>query len=242
MDALCLTVLSHTPHLYLLTSFYGIRPTTVISCVLIDGLAILIPFALLRDFSPLRQASPPLGRVSNRAIVNDTSSRVTTTLLAASIYSLVIYGSYSSWIPVYLTVYFDGIRDLSAAHNAAFPWLIVTLVPIGCAAQEFVFRPSIGAIRNAYDKKLAAFDPETSSLFDTIQYNFWGFSARTRTLIKRTITVVAMSGFHTWMQTFVTIEGVEGYGAAAWSGVWAVAATVVGVVFWWAGNVEGMTN
>lgn len=237
-----MTVLSHVPHLYLLTSFYGIRPTTMLSCLIIDSLSTYIPFALLRSTAASHQTPAPPGKVSNRSLVNDISLRLTTSLLAAAIYGVVVFGSFSSWIPVYLAIHFEGIRDLSSAHGAALPWLITSFIPIGFAAQEFVFRPAVAATRNAYDDEIASFNSETSSLVDTLKYNFWGYSARTRTLIKRTFALVALSGLHTWVQTYVAIEGVEGYGAAGWSGVWAFAATITSMAFWWVGDVEGVSN
>ena len=242
MDIASLTVLSHMPHLYLLTNFYGIRPTTVLSCLIIDVLSTYIPFALLRDISASHRLSAPKGAVSNRTLVNDGQLRLLTSFLAATIYSVVVFSTFSSWLPVHLAIYFEGIRDLSSAHSASFIWLAASFIPIGFAAQEFVFRPALGSKPSAYDQKIASFNPEIASLTETLEYNFWGYSARTRTLIKRTLALVAVSGLHTWMQTYVAIEGVEGYGAAGWSGVWVAAAIVTGGAFWLVGDVKGVSN
>jgi len=38
-----------------------------------------------------------------------------------------------------------------------------------------------------------------------------------------------VSGVHTFVQTWVTIEGVEAKGAAAYSAVWVVAAGITGI-------------
>lgn len=230
------------PHLYLLTNFYGIRPTTMLSCLTIDVLSVYIPFALLRDISASHRISAPKGAVQNPNLVNDFQLRLIASMLGASVYGAVVFSGLRSWIPVYFTIYFEGIRDLSTAHSAVFLWLAASFMPIGYAAEEFVFRPAFGSKPNAYDKKIASFNPETASLADTLEYNIWGYSARTRTLIQRTMTLVAVSGFHTWIQTYVAIEGVQGYGAAGWSGLWATAAMVTGVTFWWIGNIEREPN
>lgn len=214
----------------------------MISCLTIDALTAYIPFSLLRDVSATHQPGAPKGAVSNRSIINDLSIRIYTSLLAAGIYGVIVFGSFGSWLPVYLIIHFDGIRDISAAHSAALPFLICSFLPLGLAAREFLFTTATGARPDAHDRKVASFNPETATLGETIMYNIWGHSKRTRTLIQRTATLVSVTAFHTWLQTYVAIEGTEGYGAAGWSGIWAVAATATGVAYWWVGDVEGVSN
>ena len=48
-------------------------------------------------------------------------------------------------------------------------------------------------------------------------------------MLKRTATLVLVSGINTFVQTFVTIEGVEMRGAAAYSAVWAASAGMTGL-------------
>ena len=231
------------PHLYLLTTFYGIRPTTMASCLFIDVLTTYLPFRLLREESPTHSVeASKKGLVSNRSVINDLTVRIYTAFLAAGIYAVVVFGSFGTWLPVYLVTHFDGIRDISAAHSAALPFLIVSFVPTGYAAREFLFTAATGAKPDAYDKELARFNPTTATLSETIMYNLWGYSKRTRTLIIRTATVAIAGGLHTWLQTFVAIEGAEGFGAAGWSLVWAVGAALTGAAYWWVGDVEGISN
>ncbi len=230
------------PHLYLLTTFYGIRPTTMIMCLTIDVITTYLPFQLLREVSPTHATEAPKGLVSNRSVINDFSVRLYTTLLAAGIYGVIVFGSFGTWLPVYLVTHFDGIRDISAAHSAALPFLIMSFLPIGYAAREFLFTAATGARPDAYDKELALFNPATATLAETITYNLLGYSKRTRTLMKRTATVAITGGLHTWLQTYVAIEGVEGLGAAGWSIVWAIAAALTGAAYWWVGDVEGISN
>lgn len=231
-------MLSHSPHLYLLGAFYNISPITIITCLAVDSITAYVPLSLLRNTLPTHQWKAPRGTVADRAVVNDVPARLLVSLLAAAIYGLAVLGSFASWLPVYLVIHFDGIRDISAAHNASLPLLISLFLPIGAAAGEFLFRASQGTKPDAHDVQNASFNPETASLSQTLAYNLWGFSARTRALIKRTLTVVVITGLHTWLQTYVAIEGVEAYGAAGWSAVWSLAAALTGLVFWWVGNVE----
>ena len=208
----------------------------------IDVVTTYLPFQLLREVSPTHATEAPKGLVSNRSVINDFSVRLYTTLLAAGIYGVIVFGSFGTWLPVYLVTHFDGIRDISAAHSAALPFLIMSFLPIGYAAREFLFTAATGARPDAYDKELARFNPATATLNETIMYNLLGYSKRTRTLVKRTATVAITGGLHTWLETYITIEGVEGLGAAGWSIVWAIAAALTGAAYWWVADVEGISN
>lgn len=242
MDVASLTLLSHAPHLYLLTSFYRIRPTTALTCLTIDTLSTYIPFRLLRNPSATHRSVTPKDTVANRSVINDTSVRIYTSVLAAAIYGVVVFGSLGSWLPLYLVLHFDGLRDISAAHSAALPKLIGLSLPVGHAAREFIFTPSTGSRPDSFDDRIALFNPEIATLRETFLYNVWGYSKRTRTLIKRTLTLAAVTGVHNWLQTYIAIEGTESFGAAGWSAVWALAAVVTGTAFWWVGDVEGISN
>lgn len=144
---------------------------------------------------------------------------------------------------MHLVLHFDGLPTIAPAHAAAaLPRLLLTLLPLGYAAREFLFAPATGARLNLGDIRARAFNPATATLAETVRYNLWGYSKRTRELIKRTATLVVVSGFNTWLQTFVTVEGVESVGAAGWAGVWAAAAVGTGLVYAWVGDVEGVTN
>ncbi len=56
-------------------------------------------------------------------------------------------------------------------------------------------------------------------------------------VIQRTATLMLVCGANTFIQTFVSIEGVEAPGAMAYSGVWVVAAGVTGAALGFVGAV-----
>lgn len=228
-----LTVLSHMPPLYLLFNFYNIPFSTVVVSLAIDVISAYIPFRLLR---PLTAVHDSKVSVINRSIIDDIPVRASTAFLATGIYSTVFYASYHSWLPIYLVTHFDGIRDISAAHSPALPTLFLTSIPIGLAVQEFIFTPSTGLKVDDAKKDAAAFNPETASLGETIQYNLWGYPERCKVLITRTAILMAVTGLNTWLQTFVTIEGVENYGAIGYAGIWALATAVTGAAYLWVGE------
>ncbi|KAL8719220.1 MAG: hypothetical protein Q9225_003747 [Loekoesia sp. 1 TL-2023] len=241
-DLASLTVLSHMPYLYLLTTFYAVRPTTMWVGISIDVLSTYLPFTLLRDSSPIHQSDVPKSQVANRSILNDLPIKLYTSVLAAAVYGLVVYGSFRGWLPEYLIVHFEGLKDLSGAHEAALPFVTAGFIASGYAAQSFLFMPALGAKPDAHDLKMAEFDPETATLGQTIWYNVWGYSKRSRTLIKRTATLALASAMQTGLRTYITVEGVELAGAAGWAAMWAAAAMLVGGVFWWVGDVDGVSN
>lgn len=81
------------------------------------------------------------------------------------------------------------------------------------------------------------FDAENASLADTIWYNVWGWSKKTKIVIRRTVLLMTIVGVNTFVQTFVTVEGVEAPGAVAYSGAWVVAAGICGGVLGFVGAV-----
>ncbi len=228
------------PYLYFLSTFYNIRPTTSAYCIAIDTLAAYVPFYSLKVSSSIHSIKTPKGVAANRSVINDVYVQVYTSLLAAGIYTVVVFGSYGLWLPVFLETHFDGLRDISAAHSQNFPWLILSFLPTGFAAKVFLFTPAIAAKADKYDKKMAAFNPETATLGETLVYNLWGYSHRARTLIKRTATLLAVGAAHTIIQTYGSLEGAEFLGAAGWSSVWGLAATLTCVAFLWVGDVDGV--
>lgn len=241
-DVAALTFLSHAPFHFFLYSFYGIRPSTTLGCLLIDIVSASLPFYVLKVSSSIHSLKTPRGVAANRSVINDFQTQATTTLLGACIYGVVVLSSYSSWLPTYIVIHFDGVRDISKLYNSNFPVLAASFIPLGFAARVFLFTPATAAKPDNYDKEISNFNAEEATLWETVVYNVWGYSKRSRALIKRTATLVAISSLHTSLQTFVTLEGSEGFGGVGWSSVWALAATLTGVAYWWVGDVEGMTN
>lgn len=241
-DTGALTFLAHLPYYYLLTLCYNIRPTTVLNSIAIDVLAAALPFYLLRQMSAPNNSQAPKEAVANRPVIKDRSVRSSTSLAAAGVYSVVLYSSLKTWLPVFLITRFEGLRDLEGIHNAQFGTVIIGCIMNGIAAQIFIFTPSMGSKPDTRDARNAAFNPATATFGETVAWNLWGHSKRTRTLIKRTWAVILASFGHTVLQTWLVVEGAEVTGAAGWAAIWAVAAVLTGTVFWWVGDVEGITN
>jgi hypothetical protein len=211
--------------LYLLHTFYNIRPTTVLSSLLIDSITTYVPFRLLRPLSPAHAASSRYGNVPNRDIVTNFSVQTYTTLLAAGIYSVTLYGAYASYLPVYFVTYFANIPSIVAAHAATPVSLFPVTLALGLAARSFIFTPAVAVS----DTEVVPLDTTEASLSETFWYNVWGYNKRTKVIISRTAALMLVSGVNTFVQTYVTLEGVEATGAAAYSGVFVLASGITGI-------------
>ena len=241
-DLACLIFLTHVPYQFFLISFYKISPITAASCIAIDTTAICIPFLLLRDVSAFHQLHTPKGKAANRSIIDDFGVQTSTSLLAAGIYGVIVFGSFTTWLPSYLVTHFEGIRDVSSLYSSTFFYLCLIFVPTGFAARVFLFTPTMAAKPDEADMQLAKFNPESATLAETMAYNVWGHSKRTRTMIARTTILVVMGFVHTWLHTYGAVEGAEGFGAVGWASVWALAAAVTGTSLLVVGDVEGVNN
>ena len=237
-DQASLTFLAHLPYLFFLTAFYKIRPTTALICLFVDLLAISIPFYFLRKSSVAHQFQPPDNSVANRSVISDWSIQVLTTLLSSGVYASLVEISFRTWAPRFFVTHFEGIKDLSKVYNPQFLLLYAAFLPVGFAARAFLFNPSTAAKPDAYDERVAAFDPETATLGETFIQNIFGHSIGTRILTRRTLTLAAVVGIHTWLHTYLVVDGAEGFGAIGWSSIWVLSAIITGLGFGWVENVS----
>lgn len=165
----------------------------------------------------------------NRDIVTDFPIQILTAILAAGIYSVCLYTAYASYLPVALVTYFDNIPSIEAAHNATPISLLPVTLVFGLAARSFIFTPAIATPTSRVNSDLVAFNPASATLIQHIQHNFWSYSQRTRVIIKRTATLMLVTGINPFLHAFVTLQGVQARGAAAYALVWVVAAFTSGI-------------
>jgi hypothetical protein len=138
---------------------------------------------------------------------------------------VTLFSAYTIYLPVYFVTYFTNIHTIAAAHNASLITLFPISLVLGLGAKSFIFTPA-----TAVPSRGIIFNPETATLAETLWYNVWGgYSPRTKVVITRTVTLMLVSGVNTFVQTFVTTEGVEVLGALGYSAVWVVAGGATGV-------------
>lgn len=160
-----------------------------------------------------------------------------TTILAAGIYSVALSIAYATYLPVALVTYFNNIPSIAAAHSSTPITLLPFTLVLGLAARSFIFTPATASTPSLTDTKAVVFNPVTATLAETFEHNFWNYSLRTKIVIKRTATLMLVSGINTFVQVSVTIEGVEAPGAASYASVWVAGALVVGLSLGFVGNV-----
>jgi hypothetical protein len=218
--------LTHLPTYALLSSFYAIRPTTTLASFLITLVSTALPFALLRQPSPVHTPSTaPDGTISNRGILTDRATTIYTSLAAGSVYAVILSASFATWLPVYLVTHFDSIPDIRTTHSgpAGLPVLLLCLLLAGYAVRDFIFAASTGLSR--LDEAHRPPGPVTGKF---------------KVLVSRTVFLATMICLNTVVQVAGTIRGVDVQGAVGWGGIWTVATLIIGLVFGWIVGVDGV--
>ncbi|RQM08225.1 hypothetical protein DH86_00000658 [Scytalidium sp. 3C] len=201
--------------------------------LLIDTTTTSLPFYLLRPLSSAHKASSSSVDVPNRELLTDPQIQVITTLLATSIYAVTLSVAFNTYLTTALAVYFNNLRTLNSAYAASPVTLFPLFLPLGLAAKSFIFTPAT----SISSPKKDTFNPGTATLGETFWHNVWGWDARTKTVIARTTALMLVSGGSTFLQSFVTLDGVESQGAVTYSSVWVLAALITGTALGAAGAV-----
>ncbi|KAK5664050.1 hypothetical protein OQA88_264 [Cercophora sp. LCS_1] len=239
-DLAALALLSHGPATYLTSAFYGIRPVTASAYLGVDVVSSFLPFFLLRQLSNAHSAAPD---VDNREIITDRGIQLLTSLLSGLILNVVLFLASRTFLPTVLVLYFNGIPTIIPAVDAILlgignpPTLALSLL-FGVAARTFIFTPVVTTPRSEKEEQeLAEFDPVTASLSETVIYNIWGFSSKTKVSINRTAVAMLYAGVGTYLRCALEINGVESFGAAVYAGIFVVATAVTGLTLRYVGSV-----
>ncbi|KAL1857944.1 hypothetical protein Plec18167_001652 [Paecilomyces lecythidis] len=242
-DVAFFTLITHLPTFSLLSSFYGVRPTTTLTSLAITLVSNTIPFILLRGTRWVHNLNEaPVHAVSNRAILQDTPTTIYTSVAASAIYAVFLYTSFSTWLPAFLVVHFEDIPDIRTAHAgpAGLPVLFLSLIPLGYAARDFLFVSSTGWT-DAPDAAKTDAVVEGEFLISQLYRKTWGsFFPKTKILISRTVLLAAVVLLNTIIQAAGTVKGIDVEGAAGWGAIWAAATVAIGATFGWIERVDGV--
>lgn len=208
-----------------MTAFYNLNPKTALAGLAVDVAASFIPFTLLRSLSQAHKADTS---IPNREIIVDRPILMLSTLFASAIYSVSLFLSYKVYLRTALVLHFEGIHTIEPSQSSL---IILTTLALfsGFAARSFVFTPIAATGRTAEDEKHARFDAVEAGLLETFWWNVWGYTTQTKVGIARTLAVVAITGINTYLQSAITISGVDSQGAVAYAAAWSVAAFLGGV-------------
>ncbi|EQL02712.1 hypothetical protein OCS_01566 [Ophiocordyceps sinensis CO18] len=225
LDVAMLDILAHGPSLFLLTAFYSLSTATAASALLVDILAAAVPFYLLRPLSNVHRGS---ASVPNRELI-DLPLQLYTTALSTGIYTVVLVLSMRFILPRILVVYFSGLPSLEPAYTASYIAVLPATFLFGAAATAFIYAPFATTGKSKEDDEARQFDPVTATLRETVRWNFWGYTSKTKVAIRRTAAVMFLTGVNTYLSCTRTMHGVEEAGAASYAAVWVLAALFTGL-------------
>lgn len=229
LDVAMLDILSHGPHFYLLSTFYGLNWTTAASALAIDVISVAVPFYMLRPLSTIHTPSAAAAAgLPNRELL-DLPLQTYTTALSTSIYTVVLVLSLRFVLPRILVVNYSGVSTLDPAYNASYAAILPVTTLFGIAASTFIFAPFATTARAKEDDKINKFDPVAASLGETVWWNMWGYTVKTKVVIRRTAVVAFVAAVNTFLASYKTMYRVDAIGAAAYAGVWAFAAICSGI-------------
>lgn len=225
VEAGSLKMLANGPTYYLMMQFYGLNPWAALSAAVVDVLSVTVPFHLVL---PLSTAYEPSLRSWNRDLV-DLPMLLLTSLLSTGIYTVTLVLSLRFLLPRTLVAYFNGIPTLEPAYSASYADALPAMLLLGFAASTFVFPPFAATGRAKEDAQIDEFDPVNATLGQTVWWNFWGYTAKEKVVIRRTAAAAALSGVGTYLACTRRMYGIEATGAAAYAAVWATAAVLAGL-------------
>jgi len=236
-DMASLALQTRLPYYFLLTTFYSISLRTCSLALVYEVLSAALPFTLLRNRIPQHSSTAPRAAVANYSIIQNLTLNALVTLFAATVYGVIMYISYNSWLLPYLITNFDGVRTFDVAHNSQLPVLVLTFFPLGWTAKILLFAPATGAQPSLGEIKQETFDPAVAGLVDHVKFNVWGWSKGTKVALKRTIVLAVTVFLATFVKTWKTLEGSELMGSAGWAALWALASLLNGALLRWVGDV-----
>ena len=238
-----LTVLTHAPIYFLLYSFYGVEPSAVLTTFAIEIVSKTIPFFLFRGPNSVHALSSPRGaEIANREILQDYPTAIFASGGAAALYTIVIYLSFNTWLPVHLVTYFDGIRDISLVHSgpAGFPKVLTQIFLVGYAAYDFLFASSAGWSAKP-DSSTEQPVREGEYLITSLYKRTWStLSPKGKILASRSLILATITLLNTVIAGTGSIRGIELMGSVGWGSLWAVASLIVSSFFAWIEAVPGV--
>lgn len=205
-----------------MSTFYLIRIATVVSVIVVEMAAAALPVYLLR---PVSQVHKPGSKVHNRDLWGGLT-RVYVTVFAIAVYTVTVVLAFRFVMPSVLVVSFAGVKTVQPAYQANHLSSLPVMVAFGASAAAFLFPSFVSTGKSKDDEKLKQFDPVDASLTQTFWWNFWGYTVKTKVLLRRTAITVVSTGMGTYLTCTIPIDGVDPTGAAAYAGVWVVAAVM----------------
>ncbi|KAK2743650.1 hypothetical protein FQN57_004759 [Myotisia sp. PD_48] len=236
-DMACFMLLIHLPTYSLLTNFYNVRPTTILTVSAITVFASAAPFLYFRPLDHSRSSRHP--------ILTDRPTTFCTIVVASLVYTLALYSSFVTWLPTFLVTYFNEIPDLRILHEGpkAFFILFLNLLPAGYATREFLFvssgsqpqqEPEGYRLRSSTASRRQQREPPNELLITYLYRTVWqNQSQKRKVLISRSIVLASMIVANAVVQLGVMVYGVEMKGALGWGSIWSLSTLVITIFYGW---------
>lgn len=184
-----------------------------------------MPFYLLRPLSAVHSSS---GKVPNSELV-DLPLQLYTAALSTGIYTVTLVLSLRFLLPRIFVLHFSGLPSIEPAYTASYAAALPVTLLFGGAASTFIFPPFATTGRTGNDDGVARFDPVNASLGQTVWWNIWGYTDRTKVVVRRTAVAAFVTAVNTYLACTMTIYGIESTGAVAYAAVWVFAALSTGL-------------
>ena len=204
-------------------AFYNLTPAVALSALAVNVLSIAVPVYLVRPLT-----GRPAKTASNDDLV-DIPMQLYASVLSTAIYTVTLVLSLRFVLPRLLAVYFTGLPSLEPAYGATYVDVLPVTGLFGIAASIFIFAPFVATGKAKEDAELTKFDPVSASLQETVRWNFWGYTAKTKVVIRRTAVAAILTAVSTYLACERGMYGVDATGAAGYAGVWASAALFTGL-------------
>lgn len=211
-----------------MSTFYSLSYTTALSALAIDMASVAVPFYLLRPLSVHTPSAAAAKGLPNRELL-DLPLQLYTVALSTGIYTVILVLSLRFILPRILVIYFSGLPTLEPAYAASYAAVLPVTLLFGIAASTFIFAPFATTGRAKEDEKIGEFDPVAASLGETVWWNVWGYTAKTKVVVRRTAVAAFIAAINTYLTCSRTVYGIESTGAAVYAGVWAFAAVCAGI-------------
>lgn len=132
-------------------------------------------------------------------------------------------------LPRVFVLYFGNLSTVEPAYNATHTTVLPVTLLFGIAASAFLFPSFATTGKTKDDDKVRQFDPVDASLGQTVWWNVWGYTTKTKVLIRRATLAVFATAVGTYLSTTATLSGVDCHGAMAYAAVWSTATLLTSI-------------
>ncbi|PHH54460.1 hypothetical protein CFIMG_003049RA [Ceratocystis fimbriata CBS 114723] len=233
-DIAAMGVLGASPTMYLLATFYHVPPFLALLALAIEFLVVFVSWGVFRGWSETGKCTNVVR--SKHTVTSDFLVQIATTSFAAAIYGVILFFAFQSFAPRLVLEFFTGGQVVTTAYPFGYITILPAALICGTALNWLVFVPYVDIGLRPEDEELACFNPSTATLWETIVFNFWGYTTRIKVGLGRILAAMLSSGVGTCMLLQYGLKTTY-QGAVAYSSIWVVAALLAGIGMGYTGKL-----